>query len=363
MTYTSRRSFLKKTGRIVMGLSAANLVLTGGCATLGAKKEAAYLKNEKLDTILKGYPGNPFINGRFVNETFKPDITFGDMMKWRFSSNPQKKEKKNDAYIPEVMDCSAAFGSRKDMIVWMGHSTFFLRLAGRTIITDPVLYNPPFLKRKPGLPCRPGQIGPIDHLLVSHNHYDHLDSDTLKSLDLEGTDAHVPLGMGDTIKSIRSGLKIQEAGWYQKFDTAGIEIYMMPAQHWSKRIFHDTNASLWGSFIIRGAGKTVYFAGDTAYSPHLKKTGSLFKKMDYCLMPVGAYMPEYIMKSNHLSPVEAVDGFHDLGGRVFIPNHFGTFDLSDEPPGEPARLLEDMKKKKAIRGDLKVLKIGEILEI
>jgi len=156
----------------------------------------------------------------------------------------------------------------------------------------------------------------------------------------------------------KKGIKNQQAGWYQKYKTKGkAEIYFMPAKHWNRRGALDFNKNLWGSFVVKVNNKTIYFAGDTAYGNHFKEINKLFGEIDYCLMPVGAYKPENIMKDTHMSPQEALKGFVDLQGKTFIPMHFGTYDLSDEPLGEPLRILESEKE----NFNITVLNIGEIL--
>ena len=132
----------------------------------------------------------------------------------------------------------------------------------------------------------------------------------------------------------------------------------MPVRHWNRRGLLDFNKTLWGSFIIRHNGTNIYFAGDTSMGDHFYETANMFPEIDYCLLPVGAYKPENIMQDAHLSPQEAYEAFKILGGKRFIPMHFGTYDLGDEPLGEPQRILETYADK-----NTKILKVGEVFEI
>jgi len=134
-------------------------------------------------------------------------------------------------------------------------------------------------------------------------------------------------------------------------------VFFMPAKHWNRRGLTDFNKNLWGSFVIRSGDKSLFFAGDTSYGEHFKEIGEFFPNIKYCLMPIGAYKPEYLMKESHLSPTEALKAFKDLGGETFIPMHYATFDLANEPLGEPVRII----KRERQNLDIRILDIGEEL--
>jgi L-ascorbate metabolism protein UlaG (beta-lactamase superfamily) len=116
---------------------------------------------------------------------------------------------------------------------------------------------------------------------------------------------------------------------------------------------------LWGAYVFRTKNKTIYYGGDSGYGNHFADAKKLFSTIDIAILGVGAYKPEWFMHPNHISPQDAVKAFHDLGAKTFIPMHYGTFDISDEPVGEPARLLKELEKNKAINGELKLLDLGE----
>jgi len=326
------------------------------------RKKSLFLKNESLSVIKKGYAGNPFVDGRFVNEVPKPKIPFGEVMKWRMTRKKGAAEKMNDLFALPVHKNRTMFESGEDMLVWFGHATFFIRLDGVSFLTDPCLRDIMFVERYIGSPCDLADIKNIDYLLISHSHRDHLDEGTMKELDLRGTRALVPLKMGELVSSMNKNLTVEEAGWYQRYTVrpGSPEVYLMPAQHWSQRFVKDVNQVLWGSYVIRGKKKSVYFAGDSAYAPHFKTVGSLFPGIDVCLMPIGAYRPASIMQGSHLSPWESLDAFHDLGGKTFIPMHYGTYNLADEPRGEPIRVMSSLRHEGKINGELKTLEVGEI---
>ena len=325
-------------------------------------KHIRYIKNERLKTIKPGYRGNKTVNGRFANSdgVFKP--AFGNVLRWQLSKNPQAEEKKRDEYTPPVQPGCEFLTSGEDMIVWLGHASFFIRLGGITFLIDPVFYNLPMLKRRTRLPCLPEQLRPVDFLLLSHGHRDHLDKDSIRTVFQSNPQlkALIPLRAGELLRSINPHLPYQEAGWYQQFDLVpgNVEVYYLPASHWHRRGLNDMNKVLWGSFLLKTPELTLYFAGDTAMSGHFEEIQELFGPMDVCIMPVGAYKPAFMMAKSHVNPHEAVRAYNLLQGGIFIPMHYGTFDLSDEPASEPVRLLEQIAAAGMLQG-LKIPAIGE----
>lgn len=304
-----------------------------------------YIANNDLETINPNWKGNLRIGKEFCNgEERDKQVMPLDLLKWKFSKNPQATEKKQDTFRLKVRENQAFLHSKKDMIVWLGHASFFIRINGKTMLTDPVLGDVSFIKRLTGNACKTDSIKNIDYILLSHGHRDHFDKATLKTIFKNNpkVEAFVPLGLNDYFD--KNNIKNQQAGWFQKFTTPdNIEIYFMPARHWNRRGPLDFNRNLWGSFIIKSSEKTIYFSGDTAYGTHFKEISTYFKNIDYSLLSVGAYKPSIIMKDSHMTPLEALQAHKDLKGKVFIPMHFATYDLSDEPIGEPVRILEKEK--------------------
>ncbi|GAB4132063.1 MAG: MBL fold metallo-hydrolase [Bacteroidia bacterium] len=316
-----------------------------------------YTGNPKLKTIRENYPGTPMVNGKFVNEDRDFGAGFSKVLQWMFTANPHRAEKKKNPFIMEVQPNPSIFHEGPDAFVWLGHSTFIFRLNNRRIITDPILYDLPGIKRLFRAPFHTHDIINIDYILLSHSHRDHFDRKTFSEIVRRNPDVTVycSLKMQPLLK--REGArKITEAGWYQELpqDETGIRFYFLPAKHWNRRYVHDTNRELWGAFRIETAQHSVYFAGDTAYHTHFKDSAALFPKTDYAFMPIGAYKPSFMMKSSHTSPQEAVQAFHDLNATTFVPMHYGTYDLSDEPLGEPIQLMHDMKHSGVFSGRLAV---------
>ncbi|KQX56594.1 MULTISPECIES: MBL fold metallo-hydrolase [unclassified Paenibacillus] len=256
-------------------------------------------------------------------------------------------------------------------ITWIGHSTFLLQIAGLTIVTDPVWANRMGFARRleaPGLAL--DEIPPVDIVLLSHSHYDHLHVGSLSKL--KGSPvALVPEGLGMKIR--RLGLStVHELPWWGKTTVGPLEFHFVPAQHWTRRTLTDTNKSLWGGWVINrspellvdGAEKNdaIYFAGDSGYFQGFRDIGARFPGIHYALMPIGAYEPEWFMGMQHVSPEEAVQAFLDVGAETFIPMHYGAFRLADDTPQEALdRLLADWRRRELDSSRLKLLKHGETL--
>ncbi len=321
-----------------------------------------YLKNSNLQNIKPGYQGNPHKNDIFYGPyTSDAGKSLLKVLKWRFSPNLKADEKKEDTFKLNVIHHDLVPNDQDNYIMWLGHASFFIRLNQKNIVIDPCFFSPPFVKRLSKLPCDIENIK-ADYLLVSHGHFDHLDSDSVKMLNCINTTAFVPLKMGSLIHSMNQKITTQEAGWYQQFNTENeIEIYLLPALHWHKRTLWDLNRILWGSYIIKYKDQIIFFAGDSAYSSHFKEIGQLFNKIDYAILPIGAYDPPFMMKDNHLNPEEAIQAYYDLNAKTLIPIHFGTFDISDEPIGEPVRWLNRITKSDNFHGNVQLLDVGEIL--
>lgn len=325
-----------------------------------------YVSNPDLPFIRADFEGNAFEDGQFHTLGTYEQASLSDVLKWKLGKKPQKKEKKADDFQVGLQSGTDFLQAEEDMIVWLGHASFFIRLNGVSILTDPCLRNLPLIPRHVGIPCEVEEIRGIDYILMSHGHRDHFDKPTLRKLipNNFGVEMLAPMKMGHLIESIGMQ-RYQEAAWWQEYKTdERVNITFLPAKHWNKRGFFDLNDMLWGSFLIESHNQHIYFAGDTAYADHFKEIREIIKEdIDICLMPVGAYKPASMMQHSHTSPEEAMKGFQELGGKRFIPMHYGTYTLSDEPPGEPIRKLRRAAENGSLRGELIELEVGEIYSL
>lgn len=326
-----------------------------------------YTKNERLPTIKTDWRGTPVDErGRFVNHEFPFMQKTSDLLRWQLSANPQKAEKEADKTRLAVLDPTEFLQSDADGILWLGHAGFFVRLNGKTILMDAIFGKPPFVKTFVDVPSPIDRIKAVDYVLISHDHRDHCDEESTKQIAKKFPEAEFLAGLEseDLINEWKTPTnKLQTAGWFQQFALPDdrVKIYFVPTRHWSRRGLFDTNKRLWGAFVIQSADKTIYFGSDTGYGSHYKETAAIFPEIDYALLGIGAYEPRWFMHPNHNSPEDAFQAFLDLKAETLIPMHFGRFDLSDEPPGEPLRLLNERARETHLSERVKVLQIYESL--
>lgn len=230
---------------------------------------------------------------------------------------------------------------------WIGHATLFMQLGGRNLLVDPVFsdrVSPVSFagpKRRVPLPARLDELPPADVVLISHNHYDHLDEPTVRALQMQqgGPPLFVaPLGVDLWLRSV-GATRVERLDWWDSLRVDDLEIVLTPAQHWSARSPWDRNATLWGGFAIRTPGFTFWYSGDTGYAPIFAEIGRRLGAIDLAAIPVGAYEPRWFMKDQHVNPDEAVRIFREVGARAAIGVHWGTFELTDEPLDAPIGAL------------------------
>ncbi len=290
-------------------------------------------------------------------------VSVKDLVKWRINRLMTRKDL--SFVVPTIDEVDSQFichNREQPAITWIGHVTFLIQIAGLNIVTDPVWASRMgFEKRlaKPGIPI--ASMPEIDLVLISHNHYDHLDYRSIKKL--KGNPIYlVPKGLKSDF--MKKGLtKVKELSWWDSMYHKDAKITFIPSQHWSRRTLFDLNASLWGGWMVEGAKKTVYFVGDTGYHNGFNTIGKKFT-IDYVLMPIGAYEPEWFMKQQHVTPEEAVQGYLDLRANFFVPMHYDAFRLADDTPKEALDRLEAKWESAMIAKEkLKILKLGETLKI
>jgi L-ascorbate metabolism protein UlaG (beta-lactamase superfamily) len=265
-------------------------------------------------------------------------------------------------------------------ITFIGHSTFLIRTTPIVLITDPVFttHAGPFGRtgprrvRPPALALR--ELPRVDAVLLSHNHYDHLQPSSLRALGAAsivttlGVGRYIPPKGGNYNppggNPVASAFRrnVFELDWWQDFRIGGATITGVPAQHFSARAPWDKNRSLWCGVVVEAGGVTIYFAGDTGYGPHFAEIGDRFPAIDVALMPIGAYEPRWFMQPMHMNPDEAVRAHLDVKARLSVGMHFGTFQLTDEGIDEPLRALDRARADHDIAPDaFRVLEFGETL--
>jgi len=281
-----------------------------------------------------------------------------------FRREDDEWEEKGFPLIPSSGESLADFAEN---MIWVGHSTVMLNHQGTTVLTDPQFSGraSPFTfwgpKRVTPIPFNIADLPRIDVVLISHNHYDHLDEESIRQLAQLQPDIKflVPLGLASLLRDW-GARDVEELDWWQPVRLGGVEIQPTPVQHWSKRSFFDRNKTLWSGWMLRWEDFSFYFAGDTGYSDDFRKTAQRLGSPTLAAIPIGAYEPRDFMKSAHLNPEEAVRAFRDLGAKYAFGIHWGTFKLTLEKMDEPPVRLKAALKKEDISEDVfRVLTHGE----
>ena len=271
-----------------------------------------------------------------------PDQGIGSLFKWQVTDRLAGRRRRDDdaAFTtPRRPNDGTALTSPSPHLTWIGHATFVQRLGGQLIATDPIWSTRIHTVKRlapPGVAF--DAVPKLDVVTVSHSHYDHLDLPTLKAI---GKDALyiVPKDNADVLTA--AGLdKGVELGWWESHQVGDVKVTLVPAQHWSMRAPWDKNRRLWGGFVYESPEGTSYHAGDTAFNEQVfTEIGRRFPKIDWAMLPIGAYDPTWFMSRQHMGPEEAGRAFELLGAANFVAMHWGTFKLTDEPLSEPPARL------------------------
>ncbi|MBM9603551.1 MBL fold metallo-hydrolase [Desulfopila inferna] len=308
-------------------------------------KPPSFNEQKWLETVentdIKDLYAQNFRDGAFTNPWLvQKERSFADFLRWRFTKSPSYSEKAEDnkpKIIPDLMERIEALDPAENFLVWIGHATFLFRIQGEYWLTDPIFTERALIPKRIIPPAiRADDISHLRplHILLSHNHYDHLDKASLRDLPVHAS-FHVPKGLGEYVASLVKGPVSEMNWWDEKKMDSGATITCLPAQHWSRRLFQGYNTTLWASYMVSYAGKNIYFGGDSGYFKGYREIGNLFDNIDFALLPITAYEPRWFMHYPHIDTREAIRAFEDLGAEYFIPTQWGTFKLGDNPPGLP----------------------------
>jgi L-ascorbate metabolism protein UlaG (beta-lactamase superfamily) len=318
-------------------------------------------------------PAEPFVqprdpSGRFVNLDGTRPNSLGAVLRWAFWDRLTGKRRRSPdhAAVPMVAPDLSRLATPPPpgapaRVTWLGHAGFLVQLDGISLLVDPALQPEGVVGagRNVPAPLRVTDLPPIRAVLITHGHYDHLDVPTLQAV-------HAPviagLGMERVLRA--RGLACTELGWWSAARVGDVTVTYVPAQHWSRRGLLDENETLWGGFVIQGAGATLYHSGDSALFDGFREIGARFPGIDAALLPIGAYDPGWFMERQHMNPEQALQAFQALGARTFVAMHWGMFKLTDEPLDEPPRRLEAERVRLALPAErVRVPAVGETFEV
>lgn len=365
--------------RLVVSLLCLSIVSAtfwvGGCGP--SKLAIANLPPPKSHHTASGFKNN------YIGAVDKP---FFDLLRWRFAAFvdglPPQPRTPTPVQAPDLVRIHGngrAGSAMEPMVTWIGHATTLVQADGLNVLTDPIFSERaapvqligPKRQQPPGVALK--DLPHIDVVVISHNHYDHLDRQSVFELDQRAKNAGretvflIPLGLKAWFANL--GIeRVVELDWWEKFSVGGVNFYLTPVQHWSARTMVDQSQTLWGGWAVFGPSFQWYFSGDSGYSKDFADTRDYFSRQlaggervfDLALLPVGAYQPRWFMSEQHMNPHEAAQTHRDLDARQSIGVHWGTFNLTDEALDQPPVELSSAKRSLGLSdGEFSLLKIGQ----
>jgi len=342
--------------------TAAALALLLGAAVLFAEDEptspAAPAPPSRVDSLHAPHHAE----GRYFVPWASDDARGGfSFLRWQFSKNAYAGMARGAA--PRVANDGASLARAlprgEAELTWVGHATFAVHDGDAVFLTDPHFGPRALLPKRLIAPGVPLEAIPADAFaVVSHSHYDHLDAYAVDHLPVSVA-WYVPMGLAEWFRD-RGRENVVELDWWQSAKRGRFTITCLPSQHWSKRFEHATNETLWCAWLIDSGGRRYFFAGDTGYFHGFAEYGRRFGPIDAALLPIGAYEPRWFMDFQHLDPAQALRAFRELRARTLFPMHWGTFELTDEPPDEAPREMRRQLAAEAVREDeVALLSVGE----
>ena len=292
--------------------------------------------------------------GGFRNPWLDRESRFRDFLRWRAENvkSPPPRAPRRPVALPRAEPAFSSPRAPADAIsvTWIGHSTMLVQAGAVNILTDPIWsaaagpmsWLGPRRYTAPGMPI--DALPPIDLVLLSHDHYDHLDDVSVRRIAAAHPGAHwvTSLGVAPLLRA-RGVQRATELDWWDSIEAAGVRVTGTPAQHFSGRTPFDRMRRLWSGFAVEAGAHSIYFVGDSGYSPGFEEVGRRLGPFDITLMPIGAYEPRWFMAPMHIDPADAVRAFGEVNrgvapGAVMVGMHWGTFRLTDEPVDEPPAL-------------------------
>ena len=315
-----------------------------------------------------------FDGERFFDPFSAPPKSRRDLLRWRFERRATRAKWPAWAPSPYADRPPARVPGAAWRICYVGHASFLIQTASRNILLDPVWSRraSPFRFVGPKRVNDPGigfaDLPPIDVVLVSHGHYDHLDLTTLSRL----AAAHrarvvTPLGNDAIMQNSDATIAAEGCDWEQRVDIgAGLAVTLVPTHHWSARNLSDRNMALWASFVIETPGGRIYVVADSGYGEgrHFRHARRRHGPFRLAMLPIGAYEPRWFMREQHMNPAEAVQAFVDCGAELALGHHYGTFQLTDEAIDAPLVALAAALKSAAVAPErFRTLRPGQVWQL
>ena len=357
---------LKSTIKVI-GIAIAGIVLLGVIIitlfiNLSPQFGREATKAQKVEYVKSGH----YNKGKFVNTRLTVmDLNYWELIKKLMKGSPNRQPGKD--ILVEKIDSTEIVNHEANItrLTWFGHSAFLLELDGKKILIDPMFGRSPSPHPWVGspryskeLPIEIEKLPFIDAIILSHDHYDHLDYGSIQKLKSKVGAYYTPLGVGNHLEAWGVGKeKIHELNWWDKIMFDNIELVCTPARHFSGRGIMDRSTTLWSSWVIKGNTENIFFSGDSGYDDHFKEIGDKYGPFDISMMECGQYNEDW--KAIHMMPEETAQAAVDLNSKLMMPIHWGAFTLAFHDWTDPAERVT--KKADELNMPIATPKIGEVL--
>ncbi|MCB2227006.1 MAG: MBL fold metallo-hydrolase [Desulfarculaceae bacterium] len=322
------------------------LIGVGGCFSPKPFDEAAWQKTVAATDPAQLHAPHRNAEGRFYNPWLRQDKSTWDLFRWWLSTNSLPREKGKEYPMPVEANNGAYLKdpAAPASLTSVGHATYVVQWGGQVVITDPFFSDSAaVVSRRVPPPFGPEALPQGTVVLISHNHYDHLDSDAVAALSKRGARFLCPLGLGGLLRDM-GATEVRELDWWQSVELDGSRFTFLPTQHWSRRFGQGYNESLWGAWLLERGEEKIFYGGDSGYFKGFAEFGNRWPGIDVALIGIGASQPRWFMHYSHLDVPELFKAFSDLGAKRLVPTQYGVLKLGDEPAAWPAKAIQDYLK-------------------
>jgi N-acyl-phosphatidylethanolamine-hydrolysing phospholipase D len=332
-----------------------------GCLAPRPFDEKAWKAKVEAEHVSALYAAHRRPDGSFYNPWLPENRPWWSFWRWVLSENslgPAAKqnpstpiEQNNGAYLSDA--------DAPDSLTWVGHATFVMQWSGQVVVIDPFFSEYAAVVKRNVPPAFGTEAIPDGAIvLISHNHYDHMDSGSLEALLPRAGLVLCPLGLGEFLHGV-GATQVRELDWWQSVEINGSRFTCLPTQHWSRRFGQSYNQTLWCAWLMERDNKKIFYGADSGYFIGYREFGRKFPHIDIALLPLGAYYPRWFMHYAHMNLPEAMQAFSDLKARLMVPMQWGVLDLGDEPAALPRIELENyLAEHSKLKERVKLLPVG-----
>jgi L-ascorbate metabolism protein UlaG (beta-lactamase superfamily) len=350
----------KSTRLLILAGLLLPLLLLGSCLSPRPFDEAAWRGQAETASPADLHAPHRHPDGTFFNPWLPQNRSFGEILYWYLSRNTLEERQREAPPAPAVANDGAylADPAQPDSLTWIGHATYALQWSGQVVLTDPFFGERALVVKRLVPPAfAPEMVPPGAVVVISHNHYDHLDEGSVKALGGRATFL-VPLGLGDLVRRM-GAQRVIELDWWQEAEVEGTRFTCLPAQHWSRRLGQGYNESLWCAWMMERGGRKVFYGGDSGYFIGFREIGRRWPGIDLALLGAGAYHPRWFMHYAHMDVEELLRAHRELGARRLVPTQWGVLRLGHEAASWPAtELRERAEREPGLARELLIMPVG-----